>query len=912
MLLGETRDAPFSFAAPDESAPTSWGLADFNQERADREGDAVRRVVKAAERTQILVDNVNSRGASLEQAVDRRIAAVRAATGVTLENYLRQPSAIEQMVRDRFDPVTSSDLPETGRDAFHRKLRELAEAQPDHAARIQPELTIEDDARAAARGAEAELQAALADPNLGTVSRFGSALFGGVLGSFRDPLQVAALFAGGGASTAKTVIARIGQTAMREAAINAGTVAVMQPAVQTWRSDVGLRSGVVPAIENIGMAALVGGVIGPAVQGVRELRGSGRDAAEKVINGTARADDVATAAEAAGVKVSDADVATMRAAERADEAAGVNARPAAVPQEIHDDTIAQAIRHGESPSTEPPPDIPPLVAERPADQVRIIDEALPVSAGGRETVDGKPVTFERFDPATLTTDAAAFQFKGNADAAGVTERLRLVTQWDPTASGKTFVFERNDGTRVIADGHQRLGLAQRLLAQEDGARWFQGVRHVSVGGLPLGSPQRSEYWTSNLQMARDYAGREGFIRVAHEGDLPPEAIARMDRQRGVTTSLKLGEGGEPANVQQVRTIAELPATAADAKFRVGSAVKMDGFLFREADGWTPADVRALAAKKNMQEGSGDAIDAARMLRERPDLVDGALPVTGPVMKNALALARLSDEAFGMAVNGVVPPGHAAAVGGMVPDPLQHAAVLADLARMAPETERAARLLIGEIMSAGFRTEQQINLFGSSTATRSLMGERVKVLDVGLQQLVKDKKLFGTLAEQADTIEGVGNVLARGANEQRAHDAAALSDLLTRLAQRTGPVSDALSRAAQQVAEGGNARKAADTFLEEVRNLLDRDGLAGLLASPELKPRAIVEPGTAEAATAAEAAMIERQQPTLTAPAERGLFDQVAVAAREDGKDARFISREAALAEADKPALHADLVASCKG
>ncbi len=44
----------------------------------------------------------------------------------------------------------------------------------------------------------------------------------------------------------------------------------------------------------------------------------------------------------------------------------------------------------------------------------------------------------------------------------------------------------------------------------------------------------------------------------------------------------------------------------------------------------------------MQEGSGDAIDAARVLRDRPDLADGALPTSAPMMRQALALARLSD------------------------------------------------------------------------------------------------------------------------------------------------------------------------------------------------------------------------------------------------------------------------------
>ena len=50
----------------------------------------------------------------------------------------------------------------------------------------------------------------------------------------------------------------------------------------------------------------------------------------------------------------------------------------------------------------------------------------------------------------------------------------------------------------------------------------------------------------------------------------------------------------------------------------------------------------------------------------------------------------------------------------------------------------------------------------------------------------------------------------------------------------------------------------------------------------------------------------------TATKQIDLIDAIAVASRDDGRDARFISREAALAGADKPTEYADLVASCKG
>ena len=72
-----------------------------------------------------------------------------------------------------------------------------------------------------------------------------------------------------------------------------------------------------------------------------------------------------------------------------------------------------------------------------------------------------------FDPDTLTTDAKAFQYKSDADDVGVTERLQGVKKWDALKSGVAIIYERKDGTRVVADGHQRLG-AWRSVSRPEG------------------------------------------------------------------------------------------------------------------------------------------------------------------------------------------------------------------------------------------------------------------------------------------------------------------------------------------------------------------------------------------------------------------------------------------------------------
>jgi len=844
MFLTAPRDRELTYAEPeadasftqrlwDASRLRDWQMSDpllaLGQAMAGATLDVARRpdaysaLVAAAERETRLVGTAASRIEALAEAADLRIRIVQEQTGAQLQNPFRQGYYFEARRRveearargqlvEAFGPAVLAEA----RNIFNEELDKVAEGNPDKAAALQFYQPLEEQAEAIASRAAADLTAAGAG-KLDSVASLAARFAGGLWGSRRDPLFVSSLFFGPSGAAGTTALARVGSSAIRQGAFNAGLQVAEEPFVQAWRQQVGLETGVVPALENIGLAALFGAVPGAAIQGVRELAPAAREAAARVLSGNPRPGDVETAARAVGVELTDDQRAVVRAADRVDEAARAAdpSAPAGVPRELHDDIAGQAIRHAEDPANNPPPEIALVAPERPADQVRVIDEDLPAAIGARETVDGKPVRFERFAPAEIEADAATFQYKGGGDESGVTDRLRNVSRWDPTASGKTFVFERADGRRFIADGHQRLGLARRLSA---------------------------------------------------EGD---------------------------------------------------SSIRLDGYLFREADGWTPADVRALAAKKNMQEGSGDAIDAARILRERPDLLDGSLPVTSPMMRQATALARLSDEAFGMVNNGLVPPGHAAAVGAMVPDRLQHAAVMAELAKFRPETEREARLLIGEVLAAGFRAEQQIDLFGASTATRTLLIERVKVLNRAMTQLAQDKRIFGTLAERADVIEAAGNQLDRTRNEARAMGAATLQDLLARLAQRTGPISDALNRAAAATADGAKPAQAARTFLEEARQLIERDGLAGLIEPQELRPRATAEPGTPEAVATAEAAASEHAPARAAEGGERpapsadepSLFDAVPVE-RADGS-ATLVSRDEALAQADRTQHAADVVASCK-
>jgi hypothetical protein len=343
----------------------------------------------------------------------------------------------------------------------------------------------------------------------------------------------------------------------------------------------------------------------------------------------------------------------------------------------------------------------------------------------------------------------------------------------------------------------------------------------------------------------------------------------------------------------------------------GQDVRVPGFVLDEADGWTVGDVRALAARKNLAEGSGTPLDAARVLRDRPDLIDDALPTTGQFMQKAEGLARLSDDGWSMAANGVVPEDFAARVGFRVEDPSMHAPVLDAMLREPPATQREADLLIDELLNVPRLAEtvrQQGSLF-SDDAALTVMVQRVQVLDRALVELRQDKAVFKKLTDNADVIERAGNVLDAGANSARVDTAAYLETMLSKLARRTGsPVSEALNRAALAYAESGkkNAAAFSRAFVDDVSQLVETRGLDELLADPHAVPTR-PEPFSPErAAETNEAAALLRD----AEPETDDLFGAQLRGYDENGEPVMGTVQDI-LDDADMFDVEADVITNCR-
>lgn len=344
---------------------------------------AYKDVYTTAERSTRLTGNMVSESAAREEAYDRRIAAVKKATGIELENPERGGYAIDarKAIRDEvraggLQPIDAKGgVPEYQKRVFDQNLAAL---QKDH-----PDLDFGDvdtEARTLAKGAADAAAKAAADVN--PIAALATGFAGGLVGSRRDPLFIGSMFAGPTSAVGRTAFARIASSSLFTGLFNAGISAVEQPTVQDWRGRIGMESGVIPALHDVGLAFVLGMIPGALIQGGKEafsaplrrvLAGHPEPGdIEAVHAGLTPAAPREAAALAAGAESTAADRATLTIPEPKSfdqfvKPAGMSEREwattgrwnaiaaGAQKQQLHDDMLAAALKRADD-QAEPSPE----------------------------------------------------------------------------------------------------------------------------------------------------------------------------------------------------------------------------------------------------------------------------------------------------------------------------------------------------------------------------------------------------------------------------------------------------------------------------------------------------------------------------------------------------------------------------
>lgn len=270
--------------------------------------------------------------------------------------------------------------------------------------------------------------------------------------------------------------------------------------------------------------------------------------------------------------------------------------------------------------------------------------------------------------------------------------------------------------------------------------------------------------------------------------------------------------------------------AADGHHRINLARQLqqpdvNAIVLREADGVTVEDARRSAAEANIAAGSATAIDAAKVFRNSEGDVDAViresnLPRT-QLVRDGANIAKLDTEPFGAVLNKVITEKDGAVIGRSFSDPDQQMAAVGVFQRVKPTNDNQRELLANEVRQAGFAESQgeQGGLFGDDPA-ESLIGERVKVMDNLRQTLVRDKRLFATLNDNAQTAEQAGNRIAKDRNNALQETSADAIALLER-ATTTPEINQQINDAARRVKDGETLASVTRELKEALLNGTNR-------------------------------------------------------------------------------------------
>ncbi len=238
-----------------------------------------------------------------------------------------------------------------------------------------------------------------------------------------------------------------------------------------------------------------------------------------------------------------------------------------------------------------------------------------------------------------------------------------------------------------------------------------------------------------------------------------------------------------------------------AKRLGGDNITLKGYLFKEQDGYTPEQMRVLAAQKNIAENSGTALDTAKIIKEIGyENLPKTIPTNSAMVKDGIALSRLGDTAFQKVVNGEITSAQAARIADIIRTDESKQIAAIDGVRIAKfsNLEQVA-MFAREVLAADTVKSEQINLFGTQEIFQTTAIEKIQIVDKAVKSLKNDKKIFSGLLRNNNRITGRGkNRLDKITNERINQQAAVAIDLIEKLASKQGPISDKALQLASMV------------------------------------------------------------------------------------------------------------------
>lgn len=199
---------------------------------------------------------------------------------------------------------------------------------------------------------------------------------------------------------------------------------------------------------------------------------------------------------------------------------------------------------------------------------------------------------QSFNPNDLNTDPSTYQYKLGADKSGETGRLSSETDWDPSAGFGVSVHERLDGSRYIADGHQRHALASRLADKGGDQITMQGFVYREADG-----------WTVDAVRAQS-----ALSNIAQDSGLPASVGLSPAAIDAVTSGrLTDDQAAVIGRVLPGDDALQAQALATFAKAKPKNAIQAESIANDLRAGGADYTPRQMAARANVVERASKAI-----------------------------------------------------------------------------------------------------------------------------------------------------------------------------------------------------------------------------------------------------------------------------------------------------------------
>jgi hypothetical protein len=241
---------------------------------------------------------------------------------------------------------------------------------------------------------------------------------------------------------------------------------------------------------------------------------------------------------------------------------------------------------------------------------------------------------------------------------------------------------------------------------------------------------------------------------------------------------------------------------------------------------TAEEARLVGALRNIANGKGTPIDAAKLFREggfTPELLAArGLSLRESQVSKGMALANLNDTLFAAVIRKELPIERAVIIGERVPDHDLQMKLVQELDKRLQRGKTVTDPMVAELadmLTTGPQaTVVQDTLFGAEEMMQSFALEKADFYAYVRENLAKEKRLFSGAAKNADDLARVATIDKAAAAE--ISDVARQNiDLFDTFKNQVGAISQLGDEAAEALAKGGNANAIKSAYYQRVIDAL---------------------------------------------------------------------------------------------